>query len=176
MTTELVQADGLARRVTVVEVVALQDAGHREVREKLQQRLHVQIENPLGVVAQHGLLGIEDLECLIHISLRVLLDLFARELRARGVAPGRVADERRAVADDERHLMPQILELAQLAQGHRVAQMDIGGRRVDAELHVQRHAALELLQERRFGHDLRRTGFDNVQLFLRSKHDASAFL
>ena len=34
---ELVQADGLARRVTVVEVVALQDAGHREVREKLQQ-------------------------------------------------------------------------------------------------------------------------------------------
>jgi len=71
--------------------------------------------------------------------------------------------------------MPQILELAQLAQGHRMAQMDIGGCRIDAELHVQRHAALELLQERRFGHDLRRTGFDNVQLFLRSKHDASAF-
>ena len=66
--------------------------------------------------------------------------------------------------------MPQILELAQLAQGHRMAQMDIGGCRIDAELHVQRHAALELLQERRFGHDLRRTGFDNVQLFLRSKH------
>ena len=120
------QADGLARRVTVVEVVALQDAGHREVREKLQQRLHVQIENPLGVVAQHGLLGIEDLERLVNVGLRVLLNLLARELRARGVAPGRVPDERRAVADDECHLMPQILELAQLAQGHRMAQMDIG--------------------------------------------------
>ena len=158
-----------------MEVVAFQDAGHREIREKLQERLHVQIENPLGVVAQHGLLRIEDLECLVNVGLRVLLNLLARELRARGVAPGRVPDERRAVADDECHLMPQILELAQLAQGHRMAQMDIGGCRIDAELHVQRHAALELLQERRFGHDLRRTGFDNVQLFLRSKHDASAF-
>ena len=100
----------------------------------------------------------------------ILLDLLAGKLRARGVAAGRIADERGAVADDEGHLMPQILELAQLAQGHRVTQMDIGGRRIDPKLHVQRHAALELLQKRRFGYDLGRTGFDNVQLFLRSKH------
>lgn len=71
-----------------MEVVAFQDAGHREIREKLQERLHVQIENPLGVVAQHGLLRIEDLECLVNVGLRVLLNLLARELRARGVAPG----------------------------------------------------------------------------------------
>ena len=67
-------------------------------------------------------------------------------------------DERRAVADDECHLMPQILELAQrLAQGTAWPRWMSGAVRIDAELHVRRHAALELLQERRFGHDLRRT-------------------
>ena len=45
--------------------------------------------------------------------------------------------------------MPQILELAQLAQGHRMAQVDVGGRRVDAELDVERLAALELLERAR---------------------------
>ena len=153
-----------------MEVVAFQDAGHREIRQQLQELLHIQIEDPLGVVAQDGLLRVEHLEGLVDVGLGILLDLLAGKLRARRVAAGRIADERGAVADDEGHLMPQILELAQLAQGHRVTQMDIGGRRIDPKLHVQRHAALELLQKRRFGYDLGRTGFDNVQLFLRSKH------
>ena len=74
---ELVQADGLTGRVAVVEVIALQDAGHGEVRQQLEQGLHVQIEDPLGVVAQDGLLGIEDFEGLVHVGLGVLLDLVA---------------------------------------------------------------------------------------------------
>ena len=169
------QADGLAGRVAVVEVVALQDAGDGEVGEQLEQGLHVQIEDPLGVVAQDGLLGIEDFEGLVHVCLGVLLDLVAGELRARGIAAGRVADEGGAVADDKRDLMAQILELAQLAQGHGVADVDVGGRGIHAELDVQGHATLEFLQKRGLGNDVRRAGLDDVQLFLRSKHEAPAF-
>ena len=77
------QADGLAVGVALVEVVALEDAGHREVAGQLQQVLHVERKQPLGVVAQGGLLGVEDLERLVDVGLGVRLDLLGRELRTR---------------------------------------------------------------------------------------------
>ena len=159
------QADGLAVGVAVVEVVALEDAGHREVAGKLQKALHVEGEQPFGVVAQGGLLGIEDLEGLVDVGLGVRLDLFGGELRARGVAAGRVADERGAVADDERDAVAEVLELAELAQRHGMPEVDVGGRGVDAQLDIEGLAALELLEQRAFRHDLRRAGGDGVQLF-----------
>ena len=70
---EFVQADGLAVGVAVVEVVALKDAGHREVaREASTGPPCSSAEQPFGVVAQCGLLGIEDLERLVDIGLCVL--------------------------------------------------------------------------------------------------------
>ena len=115
----------------------------------ISARLRPLSQSPLCTMVVRS--GVEHLHGLLDIGLGVGLDLLLGERRAGGVAAGRVADERGAVADDERHAVAEILELAQLAQGHRMAQMDIGGRRVDAELHVQRHAALELLQERDSG-------------------------
>ena len=47
------------------------------------------------------------------------------------------------VADDEDGLVAGVLELAELVEDHGVAQMDVGGRGVDAELDAQR-AALAL--------------------------------
>ena len=167
---EFVQADGLAVGVALVEVVALEDAGHREVAGQLQQVLHVERKQPLGVVAQGGLLGVEDLERLVDVGLGVRLDLLGRELRTRGVATRRIADERGAVADDERHAVAEILELAQLAQRHGMAEMDIGSSGIDAQLDVERRAPLELLEQRALRHDLRCAGSDGVQLFFRGKH------
>jgi hypothetical protein len=43
--------------------------------------------------------------------------------------------------------MALLLELAQLLEDDRVAQVDVGGCRVDAELHPQRAVALQLLLE-----------------------------
>ena len=153
-----------------MEVVALEDACHREVAGQLEQALHVKGEQPFGVVAQRGLFGIEDFERLVDVGLGVRLDLFGRELRTRGVAARRVADERGAVADDERDAMAEVLELAELAQRHGMAQVDVGSRGIHAQLDVERLAALELLEQGGFGHDLRGAGSDDVQLFFGSKH------
>ncbi len=43
--------------------------------------------------------------------------------------------------------MPGVLELAQLAEHDRVAEVDVGGGRVDPELHPQRPVELQLLGE-----------------------------
>ena len=62
------------------------------------------------------------------------------------------------------------LELAQLAQRHGMAEMDIGSSGIDAQLDVERRAPLELLEQRALRHDLRCAGSDGVQLFFRGKH------
>ena len=99
---------------------------------------------PLRVAPQLGRVRVEDAERLVDVGLRVLVDLLARERRARRVAARGVADERREVADDEHDGVPEVLELAQLAQRHGVAEVQVGGGRVDAELHAERPPAREL--------------------------------
>jgi hypothetical protein len=73
----------------------------------------------------------------------------------RVVAPRRVADHRREVADQEDHLMPQVLQLAHLVQHDGVADVDVGRRRVQAELDPQgrplRFGARELARPFVFG-------------------------
>ena len=116
------------------------------------------------------LIGVEDLECLVDVCFRVRLDLLAGKLRTGRVAPGRVADERRTVSDDECDLVAKVLELAELAQRDGVADMDVGSRRIDTELDVEGFAALELLEQSAFRHDLRRARGDDVKLFFRCEH------
>ena len=112
---ELVERNGRLRLVALREVVALQDARDGELAAEFEHALQVEREDPVAVVDDGRLLGVEDLHGLRHVGGGVRLDLLLRELRARGVLTGRVADHRRAVADDERHLMAKILELAHLA-------------------------------------------------------------
>ena len=111
-----------------------------------------------------GLLGVEDLHGLVDVGLRVCLDLLLRELRTGGILTGRIADERGTVADNERDRMAQVLELAHLAQGHCMAQMEVGARGVHAQLDVERHAPLELLLKICLRHDLRRSRGDDPHL------------
>ncbi len=68
------------------------------------------------------------------------LDLGLAEHRAQGRAARGIAHARGVVADDQHHQVPGVLELAQLAQHHSVAEVDVGRRGVDAELHAQRAA------------------------------------
>ena len=163
---ELVQGDGRLRLVALREVVALEDARHGELAAELEQALEVEREDPVAVVDDGGLLGVEDLHGLGDVGLGVGLDLLLRELGARGVLAARVADEGRAVADDERDLVAEVLELAHLAQRHRMAKVQVGARGVNAELDVERNAALELLAQLRLGHDLGHARGDDLHLFV----------
>ena len=70
-----------------------------------------------------------------------------------GVSAGRVALRPRGIADhagevpdEEGHLVPELLELAHLVEQHRVPEVQVGRRRIEARLHLQRRAALELLR------------------------------
>src|SRR5439155_6143405 len=60
---------------------------------------------------------------------------------------GWVADPRGVVADDQHDDVTRTLELRQPIENVREAEMDVGRRRVDAELHTQRTIELQLALE-----------------------------
>ena len=55
-------------------------------------------------------------------------------------AAGRIADRRGKVADEKNHRMAMALEIAQLLERQRMAQMQVGRRRVHSQLDSQRAA------------------------------------
>jgi hypothetical protein len=73
--------------------------------------------------------------------------VLAGERLAGDVLAGRVADHAGEVADQEDHLMAQILELAHLVQQHGMAQVQIRRRRIEAGLDAQRPAAFQPLDQ-----------------------------
>ena len=164
---ELVEADWQLGRVAVMEVIALENASNGEVGSDLQKVFHAQGKNPFGIITKGGLFGVKNLEGLVNVSLSVFLNLFTRKLRTRGVAAGRVADKGGSVTDDKGNLMAQILELTQLAQRDGMAQMDIGSRRVYAQLDVQRLTALKFVHKGLLRHDLSGTGLNDMKLLFR---------
>lgn len=103
----------------------------------LQQAGQVHRKDPVAVVHDGGLLGVQDLHGLAHVGLGVGLDLLLRKLRAGGVLARGVADQRSAVADDKGDVVAQVLELTHLAQGHGMAQVQVGAGGIDAELDVE---------------------------------------
>ncbi len=81
--------------------------------------------------------------------------LVAREHRPQLRLSGGIADARGVIANYQDHGLPGVLKLAQLLEHYDVPEMDVRGRRVDAELHPQRAplgpSALELALEVAFG-------------------------
>src|SRR5262249_52450664 len=115
-----------------------------------------------------GALRVEDDHRLLHVGLRVALDLLVGEDRTLRRATGRVADSRGVVADDQNAYMPLVLEGAHALKRNGAADVDVGGRDVDAELHPQRPAERELLLERSL-----REQVDGVPGQLGESHTAS---
>ena len=104
---------------------------------------------PLGVAADLEAVGrhVEDAAGLLDVGLRVRVDLFLAQARAGRRLARRVADHRGEVAEDQHRDVAEILEQAQPAQHHGEPEVDVGRRRVDAELDPQRLAAFELLAQ-----------------------------
>ena len=162
------QRNGQAARVALMEVIALKNAGNREVANELEQVFHLQIKNPLRVIAKRGFLRIENFERLINVSLRIHCNLLARKLRTSGIATRRVADKSGAVTDNERDMMAQVLELTELAQRNSVAKMNIRCRRVNAKLDIQGGATLKFFEQQVLRNDSVGTGLNDVELFFGS--------
>jgi len=126
---------------------SLDELLHRKDRGQLDEISQLEIEQPFVVKADFGLVAVEDAKGLLRISARIVLGLFFAEHGAQLVLVGRIAHHARARADEKRHLVAQVLELAQLAHGDGVAQVQVGRARVVAAIDAQRAALLQPLAQ-----------------------------
>ena len=124
-----------------VKVVALHHARDGVARGKFNEAACAKLLAPLAVVAQLGFVGVKHLEGLLAVGFGVRLYLLGGERRARAVAPARVADARREVANQEDDGVPQVLQLAQLGEHDGVPKVNVGRGGVQAELDAQWLAA-----------------------------------
>ena len=144
---DLVHEDGDTALEARLEVVALEHAGDGVARGQLDEALRSQLAQPAAVEVDDCLVGIEDLEDLLLVGLGVGLEFLARHRRAQLVAAAGVADHAGEVADQEDDLVAEVLEVAHLAQDHRVAEVQVGRGRVEADLDLQLAAGLAALLE-----------------------------
>jgi hypothetical protein len=140
---ELMDRDRLSTFIALVEIVALEHARDRVLRRQLDHVGSAHRAEPFRVEAQFGALAIEHLVDLGRVGFGVRLHVLARERLARCILAARIADHAGEVADQENHLMSQILELAHLVEQHRVAEMQVRRGRIEAGLDPQRAAELE---------------------------------
>jgi hypothetical protein len=109
-----------------------------------EEPVHGHVE-PLAVAPDlEPLVGEQHLARLAHVGLRVRVDLLAREHGPRGRAPGGIPHARGVVPDDQDDRVAGVLELAELGQDDRMAEVDVGRRRVQAELDAERPALRQL--------------------------------
>ena len=162
------ESDGLLVVEALVEVLALEHLGDGELGEELDDVVVGELVEPLGVVADLGLFGVEDLEDLLLVSLGVAIDLFAGEGLAGDVAARRVADQCGRVADEEDDGVAELLEVAKLADEDGVAEVEVGGGGVKASLDAEGLAGgdglLDTLLEGVEGEDLGGAFGDEVEL------------
>ena len=137
-------ADIAAGLESVLEAVAVEHLRDGLSAGELDEVDQVHRAEPFAVPADFEMIriGQEDFADLGDVGFGVGVDLLAAEDRAGGVSAGGIADAGGVIADDEHGLVAQFLELANDLQRHGMAERDVGGGRVHAELDPQRLAGL----------------------------------
>src|SRR5512135_304476 len=144
---ELVHCDRLVGPEALAEIVALEHARDGVACREPNDSLGTELVGPRGIEQDFGLFRIENLEYLLAVGRRIAGDLVARERRARLVLARGVADHAGEVADQELHLVAEFLKMPQLVDDHGVTEVQVGRRRVQAELDTQPPAARQLARE-----------------------------
>ena len=139
---QFVHADRLLFLEALVEVLALEHLRDGELGGQADEAFVVELEEPLGVVADFGLVAVENLEDLRLVGFGVGVELLAGERRTRGVAARGIADESGAVADEEDDGVAHVLEVLELADEHGVAEVQVGRGGIEAGLDAQGLAGL----------------------------------
>ena len=141
---QLVHRDRVVAFESPIEVIAFKQAGERVACGEPDHPLGAELVRPFRVEQDLRFFGVQDLEYLVPVALRVGEDLLARERRPGLVLPRGVADHAGEVPDQELHLVAQLLEMPQLVDHHGVPQVEVGGRRVEPELDPQLAPARQL--------------------------------
>ena len=160
----------MAGLVALGEVVALEHAGHRVFRRKLDHPRRTHGVHPGRVELDSGQRRVEDLENLCLVRLRVRLDLVGRQGRSGGVAPGGVANEPREIADQEDDVVAEALKHGHPVDQHRVAKVQVRCRRVESSLYPERLAASQLSQQVGFEQHLGGAAAQFSQLLVGRQH------
>ena len=126
---------------TLGEVVALEHAGHRVARRQFDQSARPQGVTPLCVVANLGACFVQHQAGLRVIGARVVLDLLTRQGRTGRISTRGVTNHCGEVADQEDHLMPEVLQLAHLVEHDGMPEVQVGRGRVQSQLDAQGHTA-----------------------------------
>jgi len=152
-----VEVDVDALAVAIREILAGEDLRDGFARGQADDVDQAHFGKPLAVVAHFETLGVgeKDLADLIDVGFCVAVDFFAGELGTGVVAAGGIADAGGVVADNQDGFVAPFLKLPDDAQGNRVAERNIRGGRVHAELDAKGlaggSAALELFAQVLFG-------------------------
>jgi hypothetical protein len=132
---QFVQEERMLFGEALFEVVALQQSGDADIGGYPDELGQADLIHPFTVEADFGELGIEELGNLPRVGLGVTRDLLAGKRLAKLGAPGRVADHCREIADQKNNGVALALEIAQLVECDRMAEMEVGRGRVHAELY-----------------------------------------
>src|SRR2546430_7578189 len=89
-----------------------------------------EFREPAAVEINHGFLRVQNLEDLGFVGFGVLFDLVAAQRLARDGAARRVADHSGKIADQKNYRMPEVLKVLELADQHRMSQVQVGRGRI----------------------------------------------
>ncbi|MCY1419856.1 hypothetical protein D9M71_354560 [compost metagenome] len=123
--------DRLVGAVALAEVIAFEHASNGVLRRQANEVRRAQLVHPGGVEGHLGPGRIEDLEHLSLVGLGIIQDLLTGQRRASGALATGVADHSGEVADQEDHLVPELLELAQLINKHGMSQVQVRRGRIE---------------------------------------------
>ncbi len=98
--------------------------------------------------------GPEDQPRLGLVGDEVGLDLLGRQPGPGGRPAGGVAHLGREIAQDQHGGVPQVLELAELPEHDGEAEMDVGGRGIDPQLHPEGLVTAQFLAQVGFGDEV----------------------
>jgi hypothetical protein len=156
-----------------LEIVPLQNPRDGVFRAQPHDIFVLQRLQPFAVKSQLRFFAIENLEHLRLVRLGVAIQFLARHRRTSNVAARRIPDQSRHIADQENHRVPQVLKMLHFSQQHRVAQVQIGSRRIEPRFHAQRLSRLQRLLQTLLqillANDFRESFPDVGELFLHGR-------
>src|SRR5690349_17070102 len=98
-----------------MKVIAFQELREGELLRKANEVDSAEFRKPSTIEVDDSLFGIENLEDLFFICLRIAIDLFARERLARCRTAAGIANQTSEIADEEDGGVPHILKVLQFA-------------------------------------------------------------
>ena len=136
---KLVDVDGLAGLVAFLEGVAFEHAGDGHLGGEFEGVDEGHLVEPFGVVVNLDFVRrqVENFAGLIEVGFGVGLDLLGGEDGAGFLFAGGIADGGGGVADDEDRLVAEVLELPHFAKDDGVAEVEVRGGGVHAELDAE---------------------------------------